>query len=404
MRERDGASSPAGARAGLDVVGVGAFNLDCVVDLAGAAAMAGTDAAALRSWVAGICAAAGAPLDWGAEAFVDEPTVLALLDRLGGAAIAWQPGGSAFNTVHALARMRLGMRLGYVGVAGRRAGSGPSGPALLRRLGVDRSFARRDLRRLGGICVSLVEGGERTMLTHTGANAGMAALAERRHAELAAYLAGARIVHVTSFADADAPQRLAALLRDAKARNPALLVAADPGHAWSTAPAPAVERLLAEADLLLVTERELAALAAGRAVAAPGQPSAGDASPVAPAKRAGRGGSGTDPVAALLGRLGSDATVLLKRADGVIVLGRAPGARRFARRPLPARLVRDATGAGDVLAAGVLAALARDPAALPAGIALGMRLARRKLRHVGSAGHAGFARIAHRCLGATPPA
>jgi sugar/nucleoside kinase (ribokinase family) len=365
------------------VVGLGAFNLDCVVDLAGAAAWAGTGTASLRAWVAGLCAAGGAPLEWGAEAFVDEPTALALLDRLGGAAIAWQPGGSAFNAVHALACLRLGLRLGYAGVAGRRPGPGPSGHALLRRLGVDRTFARRDPHRLGGVCVSLVERGERTMLTHTGANAGLAALVERDHGELAAYLAGARIVHVTSFADADAPLRLAGLLREVKARNPAVLVSLDPGHAWSTAPTPGVERLLAAADLLLVTERELAALA------------------VAPV---GAGLADQELAGAVRGRLGSAATILLKRADGVTVLAAGQGRRRLARRPLPRRLVRDATGAGDVLAAGVLAALARDPAALPAGVVLGMRLARRKLRHVGSAGHAGFARLARRCLDALPPA
>lgn len=379
MRETDGRSPPGGSRPRPDVVGVGAFNLDCVVDLAGAAALARTDTASLRSWVAGVCAAAGAPLDWGAEAFVDEPTVLALLDRLGGAAIAWQPGGSAFNTVHALARMGTGLRLGYVGVAGRRPGHGPSGHALLGRLGVDRAFARRDTRRLGGVCLSLVEGWERTMLTHAGANAGLGGLVERHHGELVAYLAAARIVHVTSFADADAPRLLAGLLRAVKARNPAVLVSADPGHAWSTMPTPGVERLLATADLLLVTARELAALAGGQ------------------------GRSDEELAGAVLGRLGSDATVLLKRPDGVTVLGRAAGRRVFTRRPLPSRLVRDATGAGDVLAAGVLAALARDPAALPAGVALGMRLARRKLRHAGSAGHAGFARITRRCQDTATP-
>jgi sugar/nucleoside kinase (ribokinase family) len=359
----------------LDVVGVGAFNSDCVVDLAGAAALARTEVASLRAWVAGVCAAAAVPLEWGAEAFVDEATVLALLERLGGAAIAWEPGGSAFNTVHALARMRAGLRLGYVGVAGRRPAHGPSGHALLGRLGVDRAFARRDPHRLGGVCLSLVEGWERTMLTHAGANGGLVGLVEGRHRELVAYLADARIVHVTSFADADAPQRLADLLRAVKTCNPAVLVAADPGHAWSTAPTPGVERLLATADLLLVTARELSALAAGQ------------------------GGSDEELAGAVLGRLGGDATVLVKRAGGVTVVGPGRDRSAFTRRPLPSRLVRDATGAGDVLAAGVLAALARDRAALPAGVALGMRLARRKLRHAGSAGHGGFARIARRCLG-----
>jgi sugar/nucleoside kinase (ribokinase family) len=66
--------------------------------------------------------------------------------------------------------------------------------------------------------------------------------------------------------------------------------------------------------------------------------------------------------------------------------------------------VRDPTGAGDVFAAGVLAALARDATTVSDGIALGMRLARRKLRHVGAAGHPGFARLTRRCLGTTASA
>jgi sugar/nucleoside kinase (ribokinase family) len=358
-------------RSGLDVVGVGALNLDCLVDLAQVAAREGTDTAALRSWVAAACA--GTSLDWGAEAFVDEPTVRAVLDRFGGAALAWQPGGSAFNTVHALACMGLGLRLGYVGVAGRTPADGPSGPALLDQLGVDRGFVHHE-DRLGGVCASLVEDGERTMLTHTGANDGLGGYTERCRGPLTAYLASARAVHVTSFADEQAPARLAALLGEVRARNPRVLVAVDPGHAWSTSSTPGVERLLAAADLLLLTSRELAALA-------------------------GRAGSDAELVRGLRARVGRQPTVLVKRADSVTVLGRAAATLRFVRRPLPARLVRDPTGAGDVLAAGVLAALARDPTALTNGIALGMRLARRKLRHVGAAGHHGFARLTRRCLG-----
>jgi hypothetical protein len=52
----------------------------------------------------------------------------------------------------------------------------------------------------------------------------------------------------------------------------------------------------------------------------------------------------------------------------------------------------------------VLAALARDATTVSDGIALGMRLARRKLRHVGAAGHPGFARLTRRCLGTTASA
>jgi sugar/nucleoside kinase (ribokinase family) len=50
------------------------------------------------------------------------------------------------------------------------------------------------------------------------------------------------------------------------------------------------------------------------------------------------------------------------------------------QRPLAEAEIGDATGAGDVFAAGLLIELARDRARLRAGCELGLRMARRKLR------------------------
>src|SRR4029450_4548932 len=99
----------------------------------------------------------------------------------------------------------------------------------------------------------------------------------------------------------------------------------------------------------------------------------------APAARPARDGSDAELVRDLRARLGGQATVLVKRADSVTVLGRAAATLRFVPPPPPAPRARDPPGAGDVFAAGVLAALARDATTVSDGIALGMRLARRKL-------------------------
>lgn len=85
---------------------------------------------------------------------------------------------------------------------------------------------------------------------------------------------------------------------------------------------------------------------------------------------------------------------VVKRATGVEV----PGHGFFPHDPLPAAEIRDATGAGDVFAAGFLAVLARDPHRIAAAVTLGVRPARHKLRHLGDAGHTGFAELAANVL------
>jgi sugar/nucleoside kinase (ribokinase family) len=72
-----------------------------------------------------------------------------------------------------------------------------------------------------------------------------------------------------------------------------------------------------------------------------------------------------------------------------------PGSvEHYGHRPLPDGEVEDATGAGDVFAAGLLAALVADRSLLGAGVRLGAALAAHKLRHVGTRGHDGFRAIA----------
>ncbi|WP_170191754.1 carbohydrate kinase family protein [Saccharothrix syringae] len=325
-----------------DVVGVGALNLDHVVT---------TDL--------------DVGLEPGVEHAVDAATARAAVEAVAPAGPRTALGGSAFNAVHAIARTGSGLRLGYVGVAGRAPGFDVVRE--FERLGVDHRFVFEEDDLLCGTCVSLVRGGERTLLTHDGANARLADLVGRHFDELAGYLAGARVVHVTSLLDDRAPGRLPALLTEVRRRSPGTVLSFDPGHAWCAARPPGVDGIARLSDCLLLNEREFRALGDHR----PGEPE-------------------RDTAARLLARFADPrAAVVVKRPTGTAVF-RRDGDEFHPGELLAERDIADPTGAGDAFAAGLLAVLARDRSAVGLGASLGMALARHKMRHAGYEGFPGL--------------
>src|SRR3954462_1094820 len=94
----------------FDVVGVGALNLDYIA----------TASAAHRrvSWLDGLLDG-GAPLEWGTPRGVGADVISAALEAADAGSLKVSLGGSAFNAITAIAQTQLGLRLGYVGVAGR---------------------------------------------------------------------------------------------------------------------------------------------------------------------------------------------------------------------------------------------------------------------------------------------
>jgi sugar/nucleoside kinase (ribokinase family) len=292
---------------GLDVVGVGALNLDCLAQ-----------------------AELPASLERGVEHSVDSPTIERVL---GSADYRMVLGGSAFTTIHTMAQAGSGLRLGFVGVAGRVPRGGPSATDAFDAYGVDRRFVFPD-DRLAGICVSVMHEGERTLLTHAGANTALADYLAARFDEVVAYLAGARLIHVTSFLDDRTPGRLLAVLRAVKTASPQTLISCDPGHVWCADRTDEIEGILRLSDFLLLNRRERHELA------------------------------GPPPTALLV----------VKHPEGIDAAG------TFLRHtPLAEAEIIDATGAGDVFAAGLLLELAVDPTRLVAGCERGMRIARRRL-------------------------
>ena len=335
----------------FDVVGVGALNFDSIAPVSAAA----------RTLLRG-------SVDWGAECRVGAATVDAALRTVHAAAVRVVVGGSAYNTVAALAYTGVGLRLGYVGVAGRLPVPGAPVLERLRRLGVDTEHLRDEPGELSGVCLSLVEDGERTLLVHPGANDRMAGHLESRFEEIVAYLSAARIVHVTSFLDARTPAVLADVLAAVRDRSPETVLSFDPGHVWAASRSAPVTALATMADHVLLNERELQALgttgddtwAADRIlrVGRPGR--------VVHVKRP-AGGSPRSPAPARCCAPGSTRRKCSPRIW-------------YWTRPVPATSTPPACWS-------------RSPTAAPHlydGVRLGMALARHKLRHLADGGHPGL--------------
>ncbi|MFG1918119.1 carbohydrate kinase family protein [Micromonospora sp. NPDC048898] len=327
------------------VVGVGALNTDCVVP---------DPRATLLPRVARLVTP---PLVMGAERRVDATTMRLALKIADPQVSQVRLGGSAYNTITALAATRRPLRLGYVGVAG-------STPARTTHL---QAFADHGVEHhlvghrttTGGMCLALTAAGDRAMLVHEGANADMADHLNHDSDTVIEYLAGANIVHVTSFLDEQTPAALLPLLRGARQRNPRLRISVDPGHEWCTSADPNIGKILDLADYLYLTSAELAAL---------------------------RRTEHTDEGIAqrLLRRMPPGAAVISKTAAGARTYQNRKGtlvAEPHTHRPLPTERVVNSVGAGDTFAAGVLAAVTLNPGRLRDGVRLGMALARHAIQH-----------------------
>lgn len=368
----DGSPPATQAEFALDVVGVGALNLDYITH-----DDRGTDADRSMPLSARIAALLddGSPVpEWGTEAAVDEATVYAALEAVNASALQTSLGGSAFNAINTLAQLQLDLRLGYVGVAGRVPGPGLSAVQRFQELGVDHSLVFHDEEHLCGVCFSYTEDGERTLLTHAGANTAMADHLDAAFDQVVAYLAGARVIHVTSFLDDHTPARLLALLRAVKRISPATRISLDPGHVWSVNHTADVDAIVGLADYLLLNHREFHELGH-------------------------RTGQDTeqDVASRLLERLANErGVVIVKRRTGIHAWRRENDKvldEFYPQVVLPDDQIEDATGAGDVFAAGLLAVLTGDRLRIELGCLLGMTLARHKLRYVGSHGHAQLADV-----------
>jgi len=310
------------------IVCIGALNLDLIAS-----------ASKLSTRMAEEVVESTARFEWNVEGTVDEAVIQRVLARLGPSSLDGSLGGSAWNTAYSLAQMRIGISVGYVGIAGRTEFPGLSFVRQMERLGIDSRYVERVADRRCGLCLSYVEDGERVLLTHAGANLGVGDFITANFSDLARYLAGARAVHVTSFLDQASTYRVTDLMLAVKRANPETVLSVDPGHVWVRDLAPSVHELLGAADYIFVNHREFKLL--------------GRYEPGEEDQTIGRRITDQYP----------EATVVVTKRYDLIEIFRGHESPRVvvsgpAGPPAPAdRDIEDATGAGDIFAAAVLAAL-----------------------------------------------
>ena len=341
-----------------EIIGLGALNVDYIAS-----------ASRLSQHLAERVTESTARFEWNREGPVDERTIDDAMRQLGAASLGSSLGGSAWLTIFALAQMRVGIGLGYVGVVGRIEAPGLSFIGQMEELGIDHRWVDPRPDRLCGLCLSYIDDTDRVMLTYPGANFEMVEHIRRNFGDLAVYLASARYVHVTSFLDGDTPVELLKILTRAKELNPEVRISFDPGFDWAEHPSPAVAGILALTDLLFVNYREFKAL--GRY----------------------EHGELDDTIARkVLERCAQDCTLFItKRYDfAEVYRGIRDGilSYRFQlSRPARETELEDATGAGDVFAAAVLASLTSRRLQVELGAFLGLSLARYKMRRrIGQSG------------------
>lgn len=301
----------------------GAMNRDLVAAIPGAAILP-----ELAPWAV--------PL---VESAVSDAIAEAGAARLLGLGAAEYLGGSAFNAARIAAmlnRADSALELAFFGIAGAVGHAYPHLEAL-RHWQVDVGGVEQSASP-PATCLAMVEIGGRTLLTASGANAGIADFLEREGEKLAAGIARCDIIHVTSYLDPEAPTLIAAVLSRARQLSPGLLVSLDPGAAWILPGGENLALLLAQTNILHLNSEEFAHLGGHVTVAAL-------AARLAPSRRL------------IVARTHLGATVYEDRGAGALEQKTLP------ETPLPPAIV-DANGAGDTFCGGFLwhfAIHANDP-------------------------------------------
>lgn len=303
----------------------------------------------------------------------ETPTTLPeILDRLRAENLAPAAflGGSAFNAMVMLAQLQIDLRLGMAGISAEppdeMAESHADRLRSLRIVDLTQSSEQRP-----GLCMALSTWYGRRL--HTAPEANLE-IADRlgRDQELRDATARARVLHLTSLLeDPDIPgstrvaKAVATFVETAKEDNPGLLLSFDPGKTWvdGLERLPDLRRIYALADVLYVDPQELAVLSESQG----GRPRS------------------------LRGLCGSYALVVVKPMHEVVIQ-HADGFL-LARVPRSDDAVAvDPTGAGDAVAAGVLAALGQGRSVID-GCELGLRIAALRVSEVGDRGHDDLARV-----------
>jgi sugar/nucleoside kinase (ribokinase family) len=230
----------------------------------------------------------------------------------------------------------------------------------MQELSVDKKYVGVSSQESCGLCICLNHEGLRSFLLYPGYNNKMADYLQENYQDILLYLTKARLLHITSVIDERTPLILAKIIREVKQNNPAIKISCDPGYSWLMNLTPSIASILKAADFLFVNKMEFELLGGGR-------------SEINDTEKALRIFECHELPETLL---------ILKEESEIRIYNRSK--QNIAEQCYKIDLIRneeisDATGAGDIFAAGFLTVELLKGRAIPAAVEFGMQLMRAKL-------------------------
>jgi sugar/nucleoside kinase (ribokinase family) len=280
-------------------------------------------------------------------------------------------GAGGYRIAEALTGLRLGLRIGFVGVLG----SGDAAAATVSRMraaGVDDRHVLHDRHQAMGFTLYVAAPGGYTVLVYPGANLTVADQLLTWSDTLIDYLADAQVVYIAPLPGRQTATRLAGLLAVVRACNRRIVVVLDPGLGGAADPAGAGS-LLRLADVVVCDYHRLAHLS--------GLPA----------------GSAQDAMAALaLSQLRQGATLLLHRVHQVLTWHRDPGgaAETFYPTRVGTADIVETFGLDEAFTTGLLASIGCDGGVTDNGMRLAAATLRHRLTHA-DRGLGDLAAVAH---------
>lgn len=338
-------SGPAVVTADPQIVVVGTLSTDCVADRPMQELLRRRDNAH------------GATLRPGTERLIGRDIAHHLMQLARGGGSRLVAGGVGYRVAEALTGLRLGLRVGFVGVLGSDAADATL--ARMHTAGIDHRHVVAHPRHPAGFTVYVASPGGYTVLVYPGANLTIDDYLLLAHDDLVGYLRRAPVVYLAPLPGRYTAARLTGLLTAVKAANPRGVVVLDPGLGGIQDRA-ATRRLLHLADLVICDHHRLgrlSGLAAGHAYDV----------------MAGR----------VLRQMSGGATLVLRQVSQVLTWQHGPPGSHGASSPTgvaPDQIV-ETFGLDEAVAVGLLASLARTGTMTGAARQLAAAMLRYRLTH-----------------------
>lgn len=336
----------------LDIVGIGALNVDFTAT-----------AEKMNKLPAHVVKEAMSSFVYGAERLVDKNEIERIVSLLGRDSFRKALGGSAFNTIRAMAALGSGIRTGFSGIAGATGSKNLSFKGAMDDLSVDNTYLGGCAAESSGLCISINQSGARSFIHYPGCNSRMADFLRENYEDILQYLDEARMLHVTQFNDHETAVMLERIIKDARKENQSLVISCDPGYAWLKNLNIHVEGILRLSDIIFLNEMEFNLLSGERQEM-----------------------SDLEKAESIFLKYGQpDTNLIVKKETDIKIYSRqdkeAPAIAECTFRidVISREQISDATGAGDIFAAGFLTALLLKGMDMQYAVELGIKLMRAKL-------------------------